>query len=100
MLLLCMARTVILRTRIDPRRKARVEAILRRLGLTPTQVVNLLFAQIEQRKGIPFAISLQNNSDILPSIERVAETWNQLDDEPLPLQKTRKSGTRSLSRLE
>jgi addiction module RelB/DinJ family antitoxin len=57
-----------------------VEAILRRLGLTPTQVVNLLFAQIEQRKGIPFAISLEKDSDILPSVERVAEVWDQLDD--------------------
>ena len=81
MLLSCVARTVILRTRIDPDRKVRVEAILQRLGLTPTQVVNLLFAQIEQRKAVPFAISLGNNSDILPSIERVAETWNQLDDD-------------------
>jgi addiction module RelB/DinJ family antitoxin len=76
-----MARTVVLRTRIDARRKARVEAILRRLGLTPTQVVNLLFAQIEQRKAIPFVISLENNTDILPSVERVAETWNRLDDD-------------------
>jgi addiction module RelB/DinJ family antitoxin len=76
-----MARTGLLRARIDAHRKARVDALLRRLGLTPTLAVNLFFAQIEQRKAIPFAIRLENNSDILPSIEHVAETWNQLDDE-------------------
>jgi addiction module RelB/DinJ family antitoxin len=81
MFLLCVARTVILRTRIDPTRKAHVEAILRRLGLTPTQVVNLLFAQIEQHKAIPFVISLEKDSDILPPVEGVAEVWNQLDDD-------------------
>ena len=42
-----MSATAILRTRIDPRRKARVEKILDQLGMTSTQAVNMFFAQIE-----------------------------------------------------
>jgi addiction module RelB/DinJ family antitoxin len=76
-----MRETAILRTRIDPHRKARVERILARLGVTPTQAVNMLFAQIEQRKAIPFPVVIEDNSHILPPIAQVARIWEQLDDE-------------------
>lgn len=74
-----MPSTAILRTRIDPRRKARVEKILGRLGMTSTQAVNMFFAQIERRKAIPFAVAIEDNSDIAPPIEHVAKTWGGLD---------------------
>ena len=76
-----MPATAILRTRIDSRRKARVERILDRLGMTPTQAVNLFFAQIERRKAIPFAIAIQEPRDVLPPIEHVARVWGDLDQE-------------------
>ena len=74
-----MSETVILRTRIDPRRKARVEKILDQLGMTSTQAVNMLFAQIERRKGIPFPVTVEDNGDIVPPIEHVAKVWGALD---------------------
>ncbi len=73
--------TGIHRTRMDPRHKARVEKNLGELGLTPSQAINLLFAQIDRRKAIPFALSLEENSDILPPIQHVAKVWDQLDSE-------------------
>lgn len=76
-----MPETAILRTRIDPRRKARVEKILDQLGMTSTQAVNMFFAQIERRRAIPFTVSMQDNSDILPPIEHVAQAWGDLDRE-------------------
>ena len=77
-----MPSSAILRTRIDPRRKARVERILDRLGMTPTQAVNMFFAQIEQRKAIPFAVAMGGNADdMLPPIEHVAGVWGKLDQE-------------------
>ena len=76
-----MSQSAILRTRIDLRRKTRVEKILNELGLTPTQAINLFFAQVERRKAIPFALSLEDNSDILPPIQQVAKVWNELDCE-------------------
>ena len=76
-----MPNTAILRTRVDPRRKARVERILDRLGMTPTQAVNMFFAQIERRKAIPFAVAMQEHADFLPPIEQVARVWSDLDRE-------------------
>jgi addiction module RelB/DinJ family antitoxin len=76
-----MSETAILRTRIDPRRKARVEKILDRLGMTPTQAVNMFFAQIERRKAIPFPVAIGDDSDITPPIEHVARIWGELDQE-------------------
>jgi addiction module RelB/DinJ family antitoxin len=71
----------ILRVRINARRKARVERILGQLGMTSGEAVNLLFTEIDRRKAIPFTVSLEDNSDIAPSVERVAEIWGQLDRE-------------------
>ena len=76
-----MSSTAVLRTRIDPKRKARVERILERLGMTSSQAINLFFAQIEQRKGIPFRVSLQDDADVLPSLQQVAALWDELDSE-------------------
>jgi addiction module RelB/DinJ family antitoxin len=76
-----MSATAILRTRIDPRRKARVEKILGQLGMTSTQAVNMLFAQIERRKAIPFLVAIEDNADIVPPIEHVASVWGGLDQE-------------------
>lgn len=74
-----MPATAILRTRIDPRRKARVEKILDQLGMTSTQAVNMLFAQIERRKAIPFPVAIGDNRDGAPPIEHVAAVWGALD---------------------
>ena len=74
-----MPAMAILRTRIDPRSKARVERILDKLGVTPTQAVNMFFAQIERRKAIPFRIAIKD--DIAPPIEHVARVWGNLDRE-------------------
>ena len=74
-----MARTAILRARVDPQRMARVEKILRSLGLTPTQAVNMLFAQIERRRAIPFAVAM-DNSDILPSDEHYGDVMKVNDE--------------------
>jgi addiction module RelB/DinJ family antitoxin len=74
-----MAHTAILRARVDPQRMARVEKILRKLGLTPTQAVNMLFAQIERRRAIPFAVAM-DNSDILPSDEHYGDVMKVNDE--------------------
>lgn len=76
-----MPETAILRARVDSRRKARVERILSQLGLTSTQAINMLFAQIERHRAIPFLVTIDENGDILPPIDQVAGVWGQLDEE-------------------
>jgi len=74
-----MSATAILRTRIDLRRKARVEKILDQFGMTSTQAVNMFFAEIERRKAIPFPVAIEDNSASAPAIEHVAKVWGDLD---------------------
>lgn len=47
--------------------------------MTSSEAVNLLFAEIDRRKAIPFTVSLEDNTDIAPPVERVSrrlgENW-------------------------
>ncbi len=76
-----MPQTAFIRTRIDPRRKARAEKILNKLGVSPTQAITMLYAQIELRKAIPFPLNLDDNHSVAAPIEHVAHVWDQLDHE-------------------
>jgi len=55
-----MNKTAVVRSRVEQDLKAEVESILLRLGLTSSDAIQLLFRQIQLRKGIPFEISLPN----------------------------------------
>jgi addiction module RelB/DinJ family antitoxin len=48
--------TTLLRTRVDSRRAAAAKKILEGLGLDATTAVNMMFAQIIARRGLPFAV--------------------------------------------
>ena len=69
-----MAKTVLFRTRVDARRKKNVERILAKVGLTPGQLVNMVFAQVELKNGLPFAVNAYATDDgYLPHVPN-AET--------------------------
>ncbi len=73
------AENPIVRARIAPRRKRNAEAILSKLGISPGQAINMLYAQIELKHGLPFAVVAEENSDVLTPIEHVATEWSKLD---------------------
>jgi len=49
-----MAKTTLLRARVDSARKARAEKILSRYGLTPAQAINVFYAKVTETDGLPF----------------------------------------------
>ncbi len=51
-------RSAMVRARVNPDLKRRAEAVLNRLGLGPSQAINMLYAQILLRKGLPFEARL------------------------------------------
>ena len=53
-----MAKETTVRARIDAELKAEAEDILRQLGLTTSQAINLYFSQIVLRQGMPFEVRL------------------------------------------
>ncbi|HAV64060.1 MAG TPA: hypothetical protein DCY13_17050 [Verrucomicrobiales bacterium] len=67
--------TAIVRTRVPARRLQRAEKILHKLGLTPSEAVNMLLAQIELRKGLPFEVTAQVGPVLSP--EDQATAWTE-----------------------
>jgi DNA-damage-inducible protein J len=73
-----ITRTAIIRGRVDARRKDRVDRIFHQLGLTTTEAINLFYAQIEQRNGLPFDVVLNR----LPSPDTAASLKEDLSQRP------------------
>jgi addiction module RelB/DinJ family antitoxin len=67
--------TAVLRTKVPARRLQRAERILRKLGLTPADAVNMLLAQIEIRQGLPFEVNTQPQPFL--SAEEQASVWTE-----------------------
>lgn len=53
-----MAKTKVITTRINPVVKEQVEEILKEVGLSTSEAINLFFNQIRLHKGLPFEISV------------------------------------------
>lgn len=49
-----MAKTTLLRARVDSSRKTRAEKILGRYGLSPAQAINVFYAKVTETDGLPF----------------------------------------------
>lgn len=56
-----MAKETTVRARIDEELKAEAEDILRQLGLTTSQAINLYFSQIVLQRGMPFDVRLPDD---------------------------------------
>ena len=57
-----MRKTATIAVRLDPQVKKNAEAVLKALGLTTSQAVNLFFTQISLNKGIPFDLHIPNEA--------------------------------------
>jgi DNA-damage-inducible protein J len=64
-----MSKQAFIRARIESDLKKKVELILSSLGLNATEVITLLYKQIDLNKGLPFEIKIPN-----------AETKKTMDD--------------------
>lgn len=53
-----MVNTSTVYARIDPKLKSRAEAILARLGVTPSGAIQMFYSQIVLYKGLPFDLKL------------------------------------------
>ena len=55
-----MLKTTTIRARITPTVKTEAERILSSLGMTASDAIQLLFHQIQLRRGLPFQVELPN----------------------------------------
>jgi len=60
-----MAKTTLLRARVDSGRKHRAEKILGRYGLTPAQAINVFYAKVTETNGLPFDLRPTETSELM-----------------------------------
>jgi len=51
-----MAKTAMVRARMEPELKDKAESVFDELGLSVTQAITLFYRQVELRKGLPFDV--------------------------------------------
>jgi addiction module RelB/DinJ family antitoxin len=66
--------TILFRARVPAQRLRKAEKILNQLGLKPGDAFNILLAQIELRKGLPFGITTESRSLLSP--EQQSQIWS------------------------
>jgi addiction module RelB/DinJ family antitoxin len=69
------ANTTLFRARVPAQRLKKAEKILDQLGLKPGDVFNMLLAQIELRKGLPFEVTTKTRP--LLSSDTQAAVWTE-----------------------
>ncbi len=55
-----MAKTEMIRARVEPAIKHDAEAVFRALGLSPTEAITLFYRQVSLHNGLPFAVKIPN----------------------------------------
>jgi len=58
--MIAMAKTAMIRARINPELKKDVENIFNVLGLSTTEAINLFYYQVKLHKGLPFEVKIPN----------------------------------------
>ncbi|OGV27815.1 MAG: damage-inducible protein J [Legionellales bacterium RIFCSPHIGHO2_12_FULL_37_14] len=57
-----MSKATTIQARIQPELKEMGDAILKKIGITASQAINALYAQIVMRKGLPFELKIPNEA--------------------------------------
>ena len=70
-----MSQTTTFTAKVPNARLKKANAVLQKLGLSAGEAFNLMLAQIEIQKALPFAVSLQPKP--LLSAEEQADEWTQ-----------------------
>ncbi len=55
-----MAKSEMIRARVEPGLKHEAEAVLGKLGMTPTEAITLFYKQVTLYRGLPFPVRIPN----------------------------------------
>ena len=61
-----MSKATTVQARIQPELKEMGDAILKKIGITASQAINALYAQIIMRQGMPFELKIPNQACLFP----------------------------------
>ena len=65
-----MAKTAMIRARVEPELKQEAEKVFTTLGLSPTEAITLFYKQTALHNGLPFALRIPNE-ETLAAIRQV-----------------------------
>jgi DNA-damage-inducible protein J len=57
-----MAKTEMIRARVEPELKQEAEAVLKALGLNASEAITIFYRQIALRRALPFEVRLPNET--------------------------------------
>ncbi len=79
-----MAKTAMIRARVEPELKEQAETILKALGLSTTQAITLFYNKVIASRGLPFEMKLPNETTIQVFKDTDAgknlTQWESVDD--------------------
>lgn len=55
-----MAKSAMIRARVEPRLKQDAEAVFKKVGMTPTEAITLFYRQVTLNRGLPFSVHIPN----------------------------------------
>jgi DNA-damage-inducible protein J len=55
-----MAKTEMIRARVDAKLKAQAEGVLHKLGLNASEAIRMFYRQVALQKGLPFEVKIPN----------------------------------------
>ena len=55
-----MAKTEMIRARVEPELKHEAEELFKRLGLSATEAITLFYKQVTMNQGLPFEVKIPN----------------------------------------
>ncbi len=73
-----MAKTEMIRARVEPELKNQAEAIFSKLGLSSTEAITLFYKQVSLNQGLPFLVKLPNAETL--EILREARSGEELNE--------------------
>jgi DNA-damage-inducible protein J len=59
-----MAKSAMIRARVEPGLKHEAEAVLDKLGMSPTEAITLFYRQVKLCRGLPFPVRIPNKETI------------------------------------
>ena len=59
-----MAKTEMIRARVEPELKCQAEEVFSELGLSPTEAITLFYTQVTLHQGLPFSVKVPNTETI------------------------------------
>lgn len=76
-----MSKSTTVRALIEPEKKENVSKILKRLGMTHSEAINVFYSLIEEYQGLPFDLRIQQpRQDVMKHLDKSIDKNRRLGE--------------------